>query len=131
MNSRWVGAALAIMLISASGASAHGYGHNSDPMFPAPREATVANEAPADVDLEIEKLAAEREAAVARNAPAGELARLDARRVELEKRRRIAQLRLDRDRARRLGKSEEAARLDREIHAAKQTLGRPAPRRRR
>ena len=106
----------------AHGAETHDLG--STYMAPRSSAGNHANEAPADVELEMEKLAAERTAAVARNAPGSEMARLDQRKAHLALRHRIASLRLDRDRAREAGKTDEVKRLDRAIHEAKQKLGR-------
>lgn len=112
-----------IALVSfARGVSAHG-GHANDAgyTYMAPGGASgPSNEAPADVELELEKLAREREAAAGRKASAAQLARLDRRKSDLELRHRVAVLRLDRDRARAAGRMEEAMKLDRAIHEAKQ-----------
>lgn len=80
------------------------------------------SETPEEVEADLSVLAEEQEQAIAREAPAIELAKLDRKKKELDLRQRIAVLRRDRDLASQAGDEEQAARLEKDIHAAKARL---------
>lgn len=108
-----------VSLLLVSAVQAHS-GHGAPP--DGGQAARYTDEAPADVELELEKLAEERAQAVAAKKPALHLAALDRRKTILDLRHRVAVLRLERHRARGTGKTEEARRLDRLIDDAKRKL---------
>ena len=108
-----------VSLLLVSAAHAHS-GHGAPP--DGGQAARYTDEAPADVELELEKLTEERARAVAEKKPARHLAALDRRKTILDLRHRIAALRLERHRMREAGKTEEARSFDRLIDDAKRKL---------
>lgn len=101
------------------GGSGHGHSAGSDLGQPSPKK---KNETPGDVRLEQGRLVMEREGAVQQNAPPAVIREIDRKLEVVGLRLRIAEKRRERDEMRERGESEEADRVDLEIHGLKNQL---------